>query len=64
MLADERDYFADAPTSGVWQAVIDGERWFFDADELPDDFAIAIAIAPRASMQSDLLANLVVQKFA
>jgi 4'-phosphopantetheinyl transferase len=64
MLADERDYFADAPTSGVWQAVIDGDRWFFNADELRDDFAIAIAIAPRASIQSDLLANLVVQKFA
>jgi 4'-phosphopantetheinyl transferase len=64
MLADGRDYFADAPTSGVWQAIIDGEQWFFHADELPDNFAIAVAIAPRASMQSDLLGNLVVQKFA
>ncbi|HXN87413.1 MAG TPA: 4'-phosphopantetheinyl transferase superfamily protein [Candidatus Binataceae bacterium] len=50
MLADRRDYFAEAPTSGEWERVIDGRRWNFFASEIDSDYAIAVAIAPRASM--------------
>jgi 4'-phosphopantetheinyl transferase len=63
MLADRRDYFAQAPTVGMWQSIIDGQRWFFCADELPNDYAIAVALAPRASLPADCLADLAIRKF-
>jgi phosphopantetheinyl transferase len=55
MVANRRDYFADAPASGEWQSIIDGRRWHFFAGELPGDYAIAVAIAPRGSIPSPLM---------
>jgi 4'-phosphopantetheinyl transferase len=60
MLADRRDYFAGAPASGQWQSIIDGRRWHFLASEIDSDYAIAVAIAPRASMPIALT----IRKFA
>jgi 4'-phosphopantetheinyl transferase len=53
MLVDRRDYFANAPTSGSWQSVIDGRRWLFSTDELPGDYAIAVALAVRSPLAAD-----------
>jgi 4'-phosphopantetheinyl transferase len=53
MLVDRRDYFANAPTSGSWQSVIDGRRWLFSTDELPGDYAIAVALALRSPLAAD-----------
>jgi 4'-phosphopantetheinyl transferase len=63
MLADRRDYFAQTPTSGAWQNIIDGERWSFCAVELETDYAVAVAMAPRTSTLADFMANLAVRKF-
>jgi 4'-phosphopantetheinyl transferase len=54
MLADQRDYFADAAASGEWQSIIDGRRWHFLASEIDSDYAIAIAIAPSGSIGPSL----------
>jgi phosphopantetheinyl transferase len=63
MLADRRDYFAEAPTAGTWQSVIDGRRWLFSAEELPGDYAIGVAIAPRGWIPADCPADLTIRKF-
>jgi 4'-phosphopantetheinyl transferase len=48
ILADGRDYFAEAPDSGIWQSTIDGVRWLFSTGDLPGDYAVAVAIAPQS----------------
>ena len=63
MLADRRDYFAEAPTAGTWQREIDGRRWLFATEELPGDYAIGVAIAPRGSIPADCPADLAIRKF-
>lgn len=63
MLADGRDYFAVAPAAGSWVCVIDGHRWFFSADELPDGYAIAVAIALRAPTSLDCASDLTIRRF-
>ncbi len=63
MLADRRDYFAEAPTAGTWQSEIDGRRWLFSAEELPGDYAIGVAIAPRGWTPADCPADLAIRKF-
>lgn len=63
MLADRRDYFAEAPTAGTWQSEIDGRRWLFSTEELPGDYAIGVAIAPTGSIPADCPADLAIRKF-
>jgi len=47
ILVDGIDYFPEAHGLSTWQATINGRSWFFSTSELPDDYAIAVAIAPR-----------------
>jgi 4'-phosphopantetheinyl transferase len=58
MLADGRDYFAQAPKTGTWQSEIDGRRWLFSSGELLGDYAFAVAIAPRSPFDADCAADL------
>ncbi len=63
MLVDGHDYFAAAPTESNWDNVMDGQRWLFCAGELPGDYAIAVAIAPKGSTPVDCGSHLTIQKF-
>jgi 4'-phosphopantetheinyl transferase len=63
MLADGRDYFAQAAKAGTWQSEIDGRRWLFFAEQLPGDYAIGVAIAPRESIPADYPSDLAIRKF-
>jgi 4'-phosphopantetheinyl transferase len=63
MLADGRDYFAQAAKAGTWQSEIDGRRWLFFAEQLPGDYAIGVAIAPRGSIPADYPSDLAIRKF-
>jgi len=58
MLADGRDYFAEAPKEGTWQRAIDGRQWLFSSGALPGDYAFSVAIALRSPLDADCLANL------
>lgn len=58
MLADRRDYFAASPAVGSWQSIVDGRRWLFCAGELPGNYAIAVAIAPRGSIPLEFPSDL------
>jgi 4'-phosphopantetheinyl transferase len=53
ILADGRDYFAEAPDSGIWQSTIDGVRWLFSTGDLPGDYAVAVALAPNSPIIGD-----------
>jgi len=59
MLADGRDYFAQAPMAGYWQTEIDGRRWLFSAGELLDDYTFSIALALRSPFDADCGADLI-----
>jgi len=59
MLADGRDYFAQAPKTGTWQSEIDGRRWLFSSGELPGDYAFAVAIALRSAFDADCASDLI-----
>jgi 4'-phosphopantetheinyl transferase len=53
ILVDGRDYFPDAPDGGVWQRVIEGRPWLFSTGDLPDDHAVAVAIALQSPLDAD-----------
>ena len=59
MLADGNDYFPDAPDSGPWQTTIDGRPWLFSIDDLPNNYAAAVAIALRSDAFSVDLTQLI-----
>jgi phosphopantetheinyl transferase len=59
MLADGRDYFAQAPKTGTWQSEIDGRRWLFSSGDLVGDYAFAVAIALRSPFDADCAADLI-----
>jgi 4'-phosphopantetheinyl transferase len=63
MLTDGFDYFTALPTAGSWRNVIDGQQWLFYIAELPGDYAIAAAIAPRGSVSVDCALDLTIRKF-
>ncbi len=58
ILADRRDYFSEAPESGVWHSVIDSRRWLFWTGELADNYTVAVAIALRSPYSPDRMPNL------
>jgi hypothetical protein len=47
-LADGCDYFSEAPRMGTWRGVIDNQEWIFRTGVLPNDYAIAVVMAPRS----------------
>jgi 4'-phosphopantetheinyl transferase len=53
ILADGRDYFAEAPDSGIWQATVEGDQWLFSTGDLPGDYAVSVAVAPRSPFNDD-----------
>jgi 4'-phosphopantetheinyl transferase len=53
ILTDGRDYFADAPDSGIRQVTIDGGQWLFYVGDLADDYAVAVAVAPHSPINRD-----------
>ncbi len=63
MLADGRDYFSNAPNSGIWQTTIDGRQWLFLIGDLSDDYAFAIAFASRSALKPNCLTNLRPRRF-
>jgi len=50
MLADGRDYFPEALSSGSWQTTIDGREWLFSTGDLLGDYAFSVAIALRSPL--------------
>ena len=58
MLADGRDYFAQAPKTGTWQGDIDGRRWLFSTGDLVGDYTFSIALALRSPFDADCAADL------
>lgn len=63
MLTDSHDYFAEAPTAGIWRRVIDGRRWLFSTGDLPGDYAFAVAIALHSPLHADCEADLTPRRF-
>ena len=59
ILADGRDYFPEAPDSGIWQATIDGGRWLFSTGDLPGDCAVAVAITPQSPISNNRQRDLI-----
>jgi 4'-phosphopantetheinyl transferase len=53
ILIDGRDYFPDAPDSGIWQRTIDGDRWLFFTGDLPGNCAVSVAVAPQSPINGD-----------
>lgn len=53
ILVDGRDYFSDAPEAGVWQSVIGERQWLFSTGDLPEDHAVAVAIALQSPLDFD-----------
>jgi len=63
LLADRRDYFPQAPTSGNWQSTIDGRRWLFSTGELSGDYVVSVAIALRAPLHADYVPDMIPFQF-
>jgi phosphopantetheinyl transferase len=53
ILVDGRDYFPEAPDMGAWQSAIDGRPWLFSTGDLPEDHAVAVAIALQSPLNAD-----------
>ena len=58
MLADGRDYFPEALSSGSWQTMIDGRQWLFSTGDLPGDYAFSVAILLRSPLDAHCEADL------
>jgi 4'-phosphopantetheinyl transferase len=61
MLNDGNDYFADAPQMGIWSSIIDDRPWMFSSAVLPDNYAIAVALAPLSPVHSKAMNAMTVQ---
>jgi 4'-phosphopantetheinyl transferase len=53
ILVDGRDYFPEAPDAVVWQSAIDGRQWLLSTGDLPEDHAVAVAIALQSPLNAD-----------
>jgi phosphopantetheinyl transferase len=62
MLADGRDYFPEALSSGSWQTMIDGRQWLFSTGDLSGDYAFSVAIALRSPLDAHCEADLTPRK--
>jgi len=62
-LTDGRDYFADAPDTGSWRTVIDNQEWLFWTGVLPDNYAIAVGLAPRSPLQPTAMVAMMAESF-
>ena len=47
-LTDGRDYFGETPSADIWHSTIDNQSWVFWNGVIAEDYAIAVAIAPRS----------------
>jgi len=61
MLTDRKDYFADASPRGIWSSIIDDRSWMFSSAVLPDNYAIAVALAPLSPLHSRTMNAMTVQ---
>ena len=63
-LTDGRDYFAATTSAGIWHCTIDSQRWVFWNGVVAEDYAIAVAIAPLASLEITPVVSMTIQSFA
>ena len=63
-LTDGCDYFAEAPSAGIWHSTIDSQGWVFWSGVIADAYAIAVAMAPQAPVPAIGTRALAVEPFS